>query len=303
MTINVQNMAAVKDESIGSVLGYLTWYSISETQIKRDDLQNNLQRCGLDEGWMPPEIRIPDAFRKATKAVEKKRVPAGDNTHQNYLVREVSSDKDHVQRNIVLEVVDAKGKRLDYLSDEAVIILDKKAGAITTEVKHGSLASDMVNRAIDLYNTFKDHHDARAIRSMVQNILRSMAPTPVRPSGGVYFVPIKYKNELDKLVGFLRCLPGESEGFMVPLIDNPDNRDMVRKKLNDYLKDTLRSLKDGLANPKLDKCNANILLDEAKRRLKDFKQYQELLTDEMSDMQELTTLIRAQMQSMLEQKF
>jgi len=301
--MDIQNMAAVKDESIGGVLGYLTWYSVSETQIKRDDLLNNLRRCGLDEGWMPPKIRIPDAFRKATKAVEKKRVPGGDSTHQNYLVREVSSDKEHVQRNIVLELVDGKGKRLDYRSDEAIIILDKKDGTITTEVSQGSLASDMVNRAIDLYNTYKDHHDARAIRSMVQNMLRGMAPTPVRPSGGVYFVLINYKNELEKLNKFLHCLPGESEGFMVPLIDNLENRDMVRKKLNDHLKDTLRSLKDGLVNPKLDKSNANILLDESKRRLKDFKMYRELLSDEMTDIQELTSLIRAQMQTMLERKF
>jgi hypothetical protein len=295
----LKELAATHNVALG-VLGHLTWYSISETQIKRDELLYNLRRCGLDEGWMPPEIRVPDAFRKATKAIERKKVAAGENIH-NYLVREISSDKKHVQRNIVLEVVDVKGRRLHYEPEEAIMVLDKKTGTIMTHVKNqNSLAAELANQASDLFNTFKDHHDARTIRSMVQNILRSMAPTPVRPSGGVYFVPVKYKEELEKLTTFLSNLPGESEAFMIPLINNPENRDMVRKKLNDHLKDTLRSLRDGLFNPKLDKSNASILLGEAKRRLQDFEEYKKVLADEMSDMQELIGLIQAQMLSIIE---
>jgi hypothetical protein len=295
----LKELAATHNVALG-VLGHLTWYSISETQIKRDELLYNLRRCGLDEGWMPPEIRVPDAFRKATKAIERKKVAAGENIH-NYLVREISSDKKHVQRNIVLEVVDVKGRRLHYEPEEAILVLDKKTGTIITHIKNpGSLAAELANQASDLFNTFKDHHDARTIRSMVQNILRSMAPTPVRPSGGVYFVPVNYKQELEKLTAFLSNLPGESEAFMIPLINNPENRDMVRKKLNDHLKDTLRFLRDGLFNPKLDKSNASMLLGEAKRRLQDFEEYKKVLADEMSDMQELIGLIQAQMLSIIE---
>lgn len=302
MTINPSNLAAVHNDE--NILGYLTWYSIFETIVDRTVLLSCLQNSGLGEDWMPKVPSVPDAFRKATKQAERKRVSTSNlNIHHNYLVRDVGSDKDRVQRNIVLEVVDSNGKKLDYRPEEAVLILDKKTGLIDVTTEPG-VPKEIAEECVMLFEVFKTNHDARAIRSMVCLLIKTMAPTPVRPAGGVYFIPLKFKDQLEMMVKFLRYLPGETtEAFMIPVIDTTDNRDMVRQKLFDHLKDTLKSLKDGLQNPKLDKGNANVLLDDAKRRLEDFKEYQYLLQDQMSDMEEVQSFIKLQMTKLLDKDF
>lgn len=299
---DIKKMAAVGEGTTG-ILGYLTWYSVSEVFVKRSILQEKLLEVGLELDWLPKESSVADAFRKATKQVERKRIPAPNGVYHNYLIRDVGSDKDRVQRNIVLEVVDSGGNKLDYKPEEGILILDKKTQKIATFQNTGT-PTEIVEEAIILFEMFKTHHDARTIRSMVCRLIKSMAATPVRPSGGIYFVPYQYQKELTSMVSFLKALPGDStEAYMVPMIDTTENRDMIRAKLLDHLKDTLKSLKEGLQNSGLDRGNANVLLDDAKRRLNDFKEYQKLLQDEMVDMEEIRSLIRSQMGKMLEKEF
>lgn len=301
MSVDVRNLAATTDSTESGILGFLTWYTISERPILRDDIEKCLIQAGIDPNWMPPPIRIPDAFRRATSSVQRKRVPTDEpGVFENYLCRDVSSDKTHVQRNIVVEVVDIQGKRLDYRSEEAVIKLDKSTGQVLAEVEQNSRAADMVNDALVLFEMFKTHHDSMAIRMLALNYLKGLSPTSVKPSGGVYFVPEKYEVELEKLITFLESLPGESEAFMIPLINSKVNKDMVRKKLHDSLKDTLQDLKDGLTNNKMDKWHVNQLLDDAKRKVEAFREYQDLLKDELEDMDDVRKLIHRQMLKLVE---
>lgn len=296
MTVDVRNLAAVTEKPESGILGFLTWYTISEKPIMRDDIEQCLKHSGIDTNWMPPPVRVPDAFRRATSSVQRKRVPTNDPaTFENYLCRDVSTDRTQVQRNVVVEVVNSQGKRLDYRTEEAVLILDKESGTIKADVEQYSRAVDMVNEAIALFEMFKTHHDSMAIRLMALNYLKSLSPTSVKPSGGVYFIPEKYEGELEKLVTFLQSLPGGSEAFMIPLIDSKANKDMVRKKLHDNLKDTLQSLKDGILNTKLDRWHTNQLLDEAKRKVETFREYQDLLNDELEDMDDVRKMIHQQM--------
>ena len=41
--------------------------------------------------------------------------------------------------------------------------------------------------AKDLFDTYSKNYDAQTLRIMVKNILDSMSPTAVRPSGGCLF--------------------------------------------------------------------------------------------------------------------
>jgi hypothetical protein len=297
--VDVKNMAVIA-EGNESHLGNLVWYTIAELLIPRDELRQLLLNSGLDEGFMPPEIRMPDAFRRATIAVERKRELGNEGVVENYLIKEVSSDTKHILRFIVKETKDGKGKRLDYQPDIARLELDKTTGQMTFTAAPSSIEAEMCLEAERLFSTFKTHHDSRSVRSMIYGILNSMAPTPVRPSGGVYFIPASYEEQLKNLVRFIQSLGGSSEGFMVPVINNQDNKDMVRKKLNDHIKQTLTNLAEGLKDPKLGKSRGNPLLDEAKRVLEDFKVYQATLNDELGDMGLTIDLVKQQMLTMVE---
>lgn len=298
--MDLKNLAAVTKTGDQTILGDLVWYTIGEQLVPRNVLAYKLQNAGIDEGFMPAEIRIPDAFRRATTAVEKKRETGyEEGIIENYLVREVSSDTKHILRLIVRETKDAKGKRLDYEPNVARITLDKTAGYFTWTSEPG-IPEEMCREAEELYSIFQTHHDSRSIRSMVYKILASMAPTPVRPSGGVYFVPFKFESELKKLVSFLQSLEGNSEGFQVPLINTTENKDMIRKKLHDHIKQTLENLAYGLKDPSINKSRANPLLSDAKGVLDSFTLYQETLSEELLDMMMMVDLIKKQMLTMVD---
>ena len=185
MSINLENMTAVQNENQEGILGHLMWYSVGKQLIKTDELTNKLIQSGLEEVWMPNIIRPADAFRRATKEIEIRKATANAGVFENYMIREVFVDRDYVQRNIVVESVNQAGKRLDYHSKaERVITLDKKNVSITF-VSENETAKELCIEAEQKFNIFRDNYSAQQLRVMINKVLQSLAPTPVRPNGGI----------------------------------------------------------------------------------------------------------------------
>src|SRR5215217_5162639 len=107
-----------------SLLGYLFWYSVSEADVRREDLIGAMVDAGLDEGFAPGEISARDAFRRATTSLQRSRVPIDarsqsrlfgtERRHANLLVRDVRTSGKCVVRQLVREVVDAVGATLEH---------------------------------------------------------------------------------------------------------------------------------------------------------------------------------------------
>ena len=74
---------------------------------------------------------------------------------------------------------------------------------------------------------------------------------------------------------------------------------MVKLKVKQHLKGTLNDLANALKNPKIDKTNANIFLEQARFTLNNFRDYQETLNDELEDMNSTIYLIQRQMMALL----
>jgi len=193
--------------------------------------------------------------------------------------------------------VDSENKRLEYESNAVRFTLDKKVGTVAFRKNQAGISAKVDQVLVD-YDIFKSHHDSRAIRSMIYNILSSLAPVSVRPSGGIYFIPIQHEETLRKLVDFISLLVGESEGWMIPVIDRNDMRDMVKEKLSDQLKTTIRSLKKSITDDNASVGKINNSIDDAKQIIRNFGSYQETLGSELEDMYELTNLIKLQVRKL-----
>ena len=75
------------------------------------------------------------------------------------MFREVASNKQTVQRNLVCEQVDTKGRRLSYDETAGVVILDKHTGTI--DASHTSAtASQMTQTAILRFEICKNHYES-----------------------------------------------------------------------------------------------------------------------------------------------
>jgi hypothetical protein len=292
----LENMVAVQNEG-GAYIGHLFWYSIMDCLYSRQKLETELKAAGLSIDFMPNEIRPVDAFRRATKEVETRR-NLGNGVVENYMVRDVYSDSHVTVRHIVLETADSHGKELSYNQKEAVLTLDRKTGDISFQAAPG-LAEDLCKEVMRLYDSFKTHHNGQAVRGMVQSILRTLSPTPVRPSGGVYFVPSAHSEELAKLVRFCSSF-AKGEGFKVPMVETQESIEMVATKVADHLDGILGQCRNALADGTLTKPKLAEMLNEAKGIVSGYKDYESILVKQKEEMEARIQLVRDAMVMLLD---
>lgn len=287
--VNLDNLTAIKNPKSETFLGHLTWYSVGKQLIQTKDLEIKLINAGLDKVWMPKSIRSADAFRRATKEIEQRKATSNPSVFENILIREVFSDKETVQRNIVIETVDQNGKRLSYDPKAGIVTLDKKNNTITF-VAERAITMELCQEAEKKFDVYKNHYSAQQVRVMVGSILQSLAPTPVRKNGGIYFVPSTMNKELSKLVQFISSLEN-SEGYKIPVVDNLDNRHMVNKKLTEHLESVLKDCRN---SSHLKKGQVKVLIDEANGIIKNYRNYKSILKDESVQMEETILTIRSE---------
>src|SRR5699024_4012933 len=280
--VNVQNLAVVSQDQ-EDFLGHLAWYSVGKQLIKTNELKQRLLNSGLEAEWLPNPIRAPDAFRRATKEVEQRKANSRPNVFENILVREVFSDKQAVQRNLVVETVDQNGKRLSYNSKAGVITLDKKNNSVTFLSDDTSI-NEVCVQIEQKFNDYKDHYSAQQLRVMVNKIKQSLAPTPVRKNGGIYFIPATKSIRLKQLIQFLSFLDN-SEGYKVPVIDSTDNRVMVSKKIYDHFDSILYD------------CRNKTRL--TKGVIKDYRNYKTIVTEETEHIEQVIMNVRHEVTQMV----
>lgn len=290
MGINLEEVIATTADDFEGSLGHLFWWSIGKQTISREDLEDLLIDTGVGEVWLPNAIRPVDAFRRATSEIRaKRRATSSPNVFENFLIREVYSDKKTVQRNIVVEQVDQDNKRLGYKADKGVMRLDKEYGTLSFEAED----PDVVRICEEVEHTFhqyRDYYGSQQVRAMIARISSSLAPTPVRRNGVIYFIPRQMNNGLSNLVELINRLDN-SEAFKVPVVNTDDNVEMVSRKLNDHLDDLLEQL-EGTEGLRKDQVRS--LINETNRVIKDFKNYDQIILSEKEELKEKVTRLRGE---------
>src|SRR5215203_6890245 len=165
-----------------SLLGYLFWYSVSEAEVRREDLIGAMADAGLEEGFAPGEISARDAFRRATSSLQRSRVPVDSRSqtrlfgterrHANLLVRDVRTTGKSVVRQVVREVVDAVGATLEHRS-VGQFELSASGGMRTFPLAAGLLEEEgeILGTARFAFERARTHHDAGAVRRTIQRAL------------------------------------------------------------------------------------------------------------------------------------
>lgn len=297
MSTNIlQSTIAVDNEKQTGIIGHLTWYSVTEHLINRDELKHKLKKAGFGDEWMPKEIRQADAFRRATQDVKTHKKTNQKGVYLNYLIREVYSDRNMVQRNIVCETVDQKGRRLNYDGQAAILRLDKENYRMEITAQDVS-AHELAKEAESLFALYSHHYSAQHLRVMIMDMLKSMSPTPVRPNGGVYLVPSAHSVTLTKFCHFVNLL--EAEAFKVPLVNSFDNRQMVVQKLRDHFRNIVDECESGLKG-NLRRSQVRDTINEAKRVIGDFSAYRSTVSEDVDALEQYIDTIREKVSLMME---
>lgn len=238
--VQVENLEAVQGGQSEEIeyLGHLLWMSISNgVKIEIEDLKRELTELGLEQ-FMPKKINIRDAFRRATRDVEIKREAYGQGTYVNLLVRPVKTDGNEMVRQLVREVVDGENVRLAY---EPVVQFEIKKDGSYSIIPLVSELSTREREAMDgvgpLYEEATRTYEGDHIRRLIERILGACSPVSVRPAGGIYFVPERYRDTLTSLKGLVKKLTlydkgsGNTRAWSIPVIDAQEHREMVEESL------------------------------------------------------------------------
>jgi Family of unknown function (DUF6744) len=145
--------AGIRKETL---LGWVAWYGISDPTVEYDALKERVIDLGLDVSAMPAPLRPGDSFKRACRYAEQKKVPYGD-VFTNIMIRSVAQDNETVERQLVVEIVDADDKRLEYES-AARLILDKYEYTLSWTAKN--------NRAME--RTFAHKQSAIDLRTKIE---------------------------------------------------------------------------------------------------------------------------------------
>ncbi|NUU75767.1 DUF6744 family protein [Paenibacillus xylanilyticus] len=285
-----QEITAVgmEDKDNVELMGYLVWYSIGLKLIDRNVLESHVRVSGIDEDLLPGQIRIPDAFRRSTKAIESKQAAEDGKRSERILVREIVNDSERIVRSIVREVIDPQqDEKLQYNTNEAVITFERDIRLLHSDIINPDI-KPLVDRVQELFVQYQTTHDDSAVRHMCISSIKNMSPVMVKTSGGVYFIPIKHEETLRAFVRFVNLLECSS-AYMIPLIKTKDTMDLVRTATVSQLNSALTNLRNAYENREsLTPSEISSIVNETNLSFDVIQDYQGLLT---SDLQEMNSSI------------
>lgn len=286
--------------AVSGVLGHLLWFTIYESlSVTAQDLIAAFQAAGVSAQYLPGQVKPCDAFRRATSSVERRRVMGrSGGTYRNLLVVEVCANKDEVERHLVLQEVDADGRELWHLT-AARFLLRRRTGDLEVEELHSAPeVSEAVSAVRQHYRDALGHYKARHLREILSRMLWAVQATAVRPSGGVYFVPVQHEAEVQAMRSLLRAL--KQEFFAVPLVDSADSRGMVGVKFREQISEMIARYAEVLKGEAVTKGELVEILNRTRDLLESVEDYQKLLEEDMQDLASRVELVREQARLALE---
>ncbi len=238
---------ATADQAVGHggekvpILGHLIWYSVKESRIRTSDLRKLFAQVKIPMDFMPEEPSKINAFKRATTELsEETEVDIGRGKHAVYMVRLAAKTDEEIVKSIVKEVRDASKKALtseDY-AEIGRVHFDKD----TENVRYYDLQPDsqpITAQIKQLYETYCSYLTGKQIRVMFHEIIKSMSPTLVRPSGAVYFIPYVHAEMVQKMEVLSKELAAygitdyESAFESIPLIDADKTRALVEVRFEE----------------------------------------------------------------------
>lgn len=301
--VNLNNVAGVYGNKYDvNFLGQLFWFTLPDLKITIEELDELFENANIDKRYLPNAINARDAFRRSTKLIESKRIRLNDGTYINLLVREVTCDSGKVVRHVVRENVDSKNVRLDFKS----IVLLQNEGEDIYRYDLESLYSEeetLIKNMLDDFKINRNKYTDVHIRSMIMAILFDLNPVVVRPSGGVYFIPVKFGAEITALQQLIIDLGGycinekneKTSCFTVPIIDIAEQREMVKVSLQDQIKDSsnnlIKEIKEIIdKGRKVSEKTATSYVQQAQSLKNMVKEYEDILDMEITSVQAVMDL-------------
>ncbi len=278
--IHGQEARAVSEADDADFLGRLFWYTVAETMAPADEYEQFVRNNDITEDLIPNRIKKKNAWRRATKDMEKKETierEDEDDLIVEYMTRKLDKDTRHLVKEVRLpdegrldyeELIEwTYDTENDYVSWKPLVDEDDKRFKDVAE-----LHAEMSERMKVYQESFTD----REIRRMARNTLERRNKISLKSSGGVYFVPEEQAEFLRNFKKLLEQISEwgtsnyNSELWQVPVISNSEQRDMIEQGIREetisFANKKIRKIKEILEeNEEITQGKYNRLFKEVKK--------------------------------------
>lgn len=303
-------------------LGTLCWYSLSDIAVPHRLIKQAL--AGLKDVDIPPRPADHDVFRRVTAKQKQSRVrnDSDPDKYYNYLLREFSTNE-RIVRRVVRETVDAKGARLDYeemvdlvfTRDSSSKPADSRTGTVRRESRPGvtpdSHSELIVSNVLTEFQSKRGTVNAQGIREWIRHYLIANKAISVRPSGGLYFLSKENEGALAVIESLTDAVNGEIgvgtiDYHSLPLIDSGRQRSMVRRAfeadtasaVDTQMEEITKLLSSG---KRISPRRFEAIAAEYERLRSRSEEYENLLSESMTDTQTRTEFFGKQLTALLDQ--
>jgi len=214
------------------ILGWLSWHSVGAAAMPQVDFYNDLAEqydAPIEKAGPPKPVNI---FRRAANDAKMLKQPLGDSTYVNYTFRNSGHDEHAVYRNLIEEIVDGDENSLSFREIERAAFGRESHRIAWTPLGHPSdteAATIVRNRLTRYYDAHVGLLTPILVREAARRALENtLEGVSVRPSGGIYFLPVEKHEELQALQQMYAELPNSSI-FIMPVVDDATQREMVRE--------------------------------------------------------------------------
>jgi Family of unknown function (DUF6744) len=312
------------------LLGQVALYSIFDGQVTHDRLAGWFDELHLDPAFLPPPIRMVDAFERVTGDVKHTYPLAtakqgkrgsdeedGEARVATLLVRHVKRGPDAIVRHLVREVRDAEQETLEYdvKVGECAFRRDpgstNGAGKLTVAADFTAVPDPGEQREIRMvldriaadFRHRCQYLTGDRLRAVVRDQIEGLNALKVRPTGGVYFVHAQYRETLVRLRDLVKRFGAGSNLYLIPLPDETELRDMVVQAFRTKAREDLERLaKEIAAARRADPVRQATVeaLDRQFRRLQEAAaEHQKLLAVDLEDTGAALDLVRLQIIGLL----
>ncbi|MDD3906519.1 MAG: hypothetical protein PHS46_08385 [Candidatus Omnitrophica bacterium] len=195
------SVGVVGDMADLPLLGNIVWWSVRDFRISHEDLEKAFDKVGFDKAWMLKEPSRAHAFRAATGILKSSGVT--ENGHGfSIMVRDLGNDGESAIRKVIREERDTSNRVLEY-QEVGELCFNVKSENMYSKLnpKYAGVAEyeAIMEKAKSEFDTLCSYHMGRKVRVMVHDLIMSLGPTVMRPSGAVYFVPRQHNEIVEKL--------------------------------------------------------------------------------------------------------
>lgn len=299
----------IRESDPGMWLGVLCWYTVAEAvRVPHGDLKEHMTDHGL-EAFVPPLPRNDNVFKQACTNANRKRIPLGDGTFANLMVRDVDVTAGRVYKHIVVETVDGANKRLSYEPAIEVMFNPETNAIETTDLVWTDDVPECARAAlaeiIQTFHSWSGCINAYTIREMFRRIIGAAGATVVRPTGGVYFVHTD-RLELVDACSKLSTILSDTTFHLTPLLDDGTQRDMLRQaftaETQGQIEKTLLEIDELIAGGGVSARKLASLVQQRKELVERTSEYSDLLSDKLTEAQLALRALDVNMRRLLKHK-